>query len=341
MIDDLSCPLADSVPKMPFMITPLAPWGIDDRSDGLYRAILRYPQRSADQLGRILGWTPSEVDELARPLLRVRLVRLTESGIYFAPPPTAAIDRLVAQEQARLAQRRQKVLEARAATADFTAEHLSGQAERRMPVPMDVVTGAEIPGAIEDLARTTRGDVCSLVRRSRSTKHPYLTQVGRFLLDSGRTMRTVYPIGLLADADQLAAVQQWLAQGEQARIAPDVPTRMIVFGSEAAVVDLTFDQESETDLIVRSPVLVAVLRELFERVWTHAVAVSYADVDSANDERKKLIELLSFGQKDEYVARHLGVSLRTVRRRVSDLLAELGAATRFQAGMEAVRRGWA
>ena len=108
MIDDLSCPLAASVPKMPFMITPLAPWGIDDRSDGLYRAILRYPQRTADQLGRILGWTPSEVDELARPLLRVRLVRLTESGIYFAPPPTAAIDRLVSQEQVRLAQRRQK-----------------------------------------------------------------------------------------------------------------------------------------------------------------------------------------------------------------------------------------
>ena len=35
----------------------------------------------------------------------------------------------------------------------------------------------------------------------------------------------------------------------------------------------------------------------------------------------------------------LGVSLRTVRRRVAQLMAELGAGTRFQAGMEAVRRG--
>ena len=341
MIHDLSCPLADSVPKMPFMITALAPWGIDDRSDVLYRAILRHPQRTADQLGRILGWTATEVNEIARPLLRVRLVRLTESGIYVAPPPNAAIDSLVAAEQVRLAQRQQRVLEARAAAADFTAEHVSGQAERRTPVPMDMVSGAEIPGAIEDLARTTRGDVCSLVRRSRTPKHPYLTQVGRYLLDAGRSMRTIYPIGLLADADQLAEVQLWLSQGEQARVAPDVPTRMIVFGLEAAIIDLTFDQESETDLIVRSPVLVAALRELFERVWTHAVAVSHADVDTANDERKRLIELLSFGQKDEYVARHLGVSLRTVRRRVADLLTELGAATRFQAGMEAVRRGWA
>ncbi|HKA69621.1 MAG TPA: hypothetical protein VKG85_10940 [Actinomycetes bacterium] len=323
------------------MLTPLAPWGIDDRSELLYRAILRHPQRTADQLGRIIGWTASEVNDLARPLLRRRLVRLTESGIYVAPPPSAAIDSLIAAERVRLAQRQHQVLEARTAVSEYTAEHLSGQAERRPPVPMDVVSGTEVPGAIEDLARTTRGDVCSLVRRSRSTKHPYLTQVGRYLIDSGRSMRTVYPIGLMADADQLAAVQLWLNQGEQARVTPEVPTRMIVFGTEAAIIDLTFDQESETDLIVRSPVLVAALRELFERVWTHAVAISHADVDEGSDDRKKLIELLSFGQKDEYVARHLGVSLRTVRRRVADLLAELGAASRFQAGMEAVRRGWA
>jgi DNA-binding NarL/FixJ family response regulator len=58
------------------------------------------------------------------------------------------------------------------------------------------------------------------------------------------------------------------------------------------------------------------------------------------EERKRTLELLALGGKDEAVARHLGVSLRTVRRRVADLLEELGATTRFQAGMEAVRRGW-
>jgi DNA-binding NarL/FixJ family response regulator len=41
------------------------------------------------------------------------------------------------------------------------------------------------------------------------------------------------------------------------------------------------------------------------------------------------------------IARSLGVSLRTVRRRIAELLAELGVESRFQAGAEAVRRGWA
>jgi DNA-binding NarL/FixJ family response regulator len=36
----------------------------------------------------------------------------------------------------------------------------------------------------------------------------------------------------------------------------------------------------------------------------------------------------------------MGLSLRTVRRRIAELMIELGADTRFQAGAEAVRRGW-
>jgi DNA-binding NarL/FixJ family response regulator len=34
------------------------------------------------------------------------------------------------------------------------------------------------------------------------------------------------------------------------------------------------------------------------------------------------------------------MSVRTVRRRVADLMDDLGADSRFQAGVEAVRRGW-
>lgn len=53
-----------------------------------------------------------------------------------------------------------------------------------------------------------------------------------------------------------------------------------------------------------------------------------------------LLALMAQGLKDEVVARRLGLSLRTVRRRIAHLMAELDATTRFQAGIEAVRRGW-
>ena len=46
------------------------------------------------------------------------------------------------------------------------------------------------------------------------------------------------------------------------------------------------------------------------------------------------------GTRVEEICRKLGIGLRTVRRRVAELMTELGVDTRFQAGVEAVRRGW-
>lgn len=58
------------------------------------------------------------------------------------------------------------------------------------------------------------------------------------------------------------------------------------------------------------------------------------------DAHRRLLEMLAAGSKDEQMARALDMSLRTVRRRVAALLVELGVTSRFQAGVEAVRRGW-
>lgn len=50
--------------------------------------------------------------------------------------------------------------------------------------------------------------------------------------------------------------------------------------------------------------------------------------------------MLEDGLTDEGIARKLGVSIRTVRRLMADLLKRLNAQGRFQAGAEAVRQGW-
>ena len=42
---------------------------------------------------------------------------------------------------------------------------------------------------------------------------------------------------------------------------------------------------------------------------------------------------------DKAIARQLGVSERTAHRRVTSLLSRLGAESRFQAGVQAVRNG--
>jgi DNA-binding NarL/FixJ family response regulator len=76
-------------------------------------------------------------------------------------------------------------------------------------------------------------------------------------------------------------------------------------------------------------------------MWDKATPVAELDRGAARPDLRRLLLLqLADGAKDEQIARTLGLSLRTVRRRIADLLIELGVDSRFQAGVEAVRRGW-
>jgi DNA-binding NarL/FixJ family response regulator len=53
-----------------------------------------------------------------------------------------------------------------------------------------------------------------------------------------------------------------------------------------------------------------------------------------------VVRTLMAGMTDDRAADALGMSPRTYSRRVSELALLLGVQSRFQAGVEAVRRGW-
>lgn len=82
--------------------------------------------------------------------------------------------------------------------------------------------------------------------------------------------------------------------------------------------------------------------ELFERVWRTAVpfSASVAAAGEVTDRERELLTLLFAGCTDEAAAARLNLSVRTVRRTVSQLMDRLGARSRFQAGAKAAGRGW-
>ena len=156
---------------------------------------------------------------------------------------------------------------------------------------------------------------------------------------SGRRSRAIYPVRALQEApDALRARAQ---AGEQVRVIADLPTRLFVIGSTHAVLPEPLGMADEPRLLVRQRALVESLILLFELMWDRAAPVPDLDLGEARpDLRRFLLQQLAAGAKDEQIARALGISLRTVRRRVAGLLIELGVDSRFQAGVEAVRRGW-
>lgn len=83
---------------------------------------------------------------------------------------------------------------------------------------------------------------------------------------------------------------------------------------------------------------------LFEAAWESAAdleAFLGSDRPRLDDAARSVLRALGSGVTDEAAARQLGMSLRTYRRRVAELLALLGAGSRFQAGVRAGELGLA
>jgi DNA-binding NarL/FixJ family response regulator len=94
--------------------------------------------------------------------------------------------------------------------------------------------------------------------------------------------------------------------------------------------------------VTTSQILVDGVHSLFRAVWDAAVDLETylrGDVPHLDARGRMILEALGWGLTDESAAKRLGVSLRTYRRRVAELMAELEADSRFQAGLRAGELG--
>jgi DNA-binding NarL/FixJ family response regulator len=117
----------------------------------------------------------------------------------------------------------------------------------------------------------------------------------------------------------------------------DVPLKLAIADQTVAILPFTSTTSVMIDsaLVVYAPTLLDALVKLFDLLWQVAEPV----VPEAESTDERLLSLLAAGLKDEAIARQLGISLRTVHRRTSELSLALGARTRFQAGVLAERSG--
>ncbi|MEV5463379.1 LuxR C-terminal-related transcriptional regulator [Streptomyces sp. NPDC002788] len=157
-------------------------------------------------------------------------------------------------------------------------------------------------------------------------------------------MRTVY-LDSVRNDPATVEYATWLASvGGETRTAPTVPMRMILCDHEAAVIPLDADDSRKGALLIRYPSMVRALEELFDLVWENArplgTVARDASENAPTDRDAALLRMLAAGLTDEGIARKMGVSLRTIRRNTAELQKRLGVQSRFQAGAEAVRRGW-
>jgi len=208
------------------------------------------------------------------------------------------------------------------------------------PLDGELSSGGNPLELLQLMLRTSRGDMLWL--RPDAWAMPRESRVSEMLAEAmatGRRSRAIYPARALTEAPDALRVRAGL--GEQVRILSEVPTRLFIFGDTHAVIPEPIGFTDEPRVHVRQRSIVAALTMWFESLWDRAAPMPEHEAGRVSrDGRQFLLEQLMAGATDEVIARTLGIGLRTVRRRIAALMTELGVDTRFQAGVEAVRRGW-
>lgn len=94
--------------------------------------------------------------------------------------------------------------------------------------------------------------------------------------------------------------------------------------------------------LIRAEGVVTPLLTLFDGVWRNSVAVAdqldFGDA-ARTETARRILEQLRAGSTDEASARDLAISVRTYRRYIAEIMALLGATSRFQAGVRAAELG--
>ncbi|MFI2611552.1 helix-turn-helix domain-containing protein [Kitasatospora sp. NPDC018619] len=121
--------------------------------------------------------------------------------------------------------------------------------------------------------------------------------------------------------------------GAQVRTLDDRFTRMLVFDRKAAVIAVPGNPHAAA--LVREPHMVAVMVEVHERLWLAAEPFTVGTSPRAeitDDLRRVIVRLLIEGMTDASIATRLGISVRTCRRHIAEIMAAMGAQSRLQAG---------
>jgi DNA-binding CsgD family transcriptional regulator len=308
----------------------LAALGLGELEQRIYLGLLAGRGSSSRELTERLGDGAREAIDL---LHKHGLVRV-DRDLVQAAPPDLALDSL-------LLDRMRQLTEARLSVREWVQRQQSGE-----PAPhgVETVVGVAAVGQVfEQVLRGTQEEVLGFDRP------PYLggyhdNPTEMELLGRGVEFRIVYDRRTLERPTAARRIGACVAAGEQARTAPDVPAKLAVADRRVGL--LSFPGPDETAepwaFVVRGSRWVEVLVALFAEVWERATPLRLADEqgDLPTAADRQILSLLLAGLPDKAVASQLGLSLRTVQRRLRQLMDVTGTSTRMQLGWYVARNDW-
>jgi sugar-specific transcriptional regulator TrmB len=328
-------------------VAALEDLGVTPQEESLYRALLK------SNGGTASGLTGSR--ELVRHTQR-RLASLEKKGFvthspeqvrrYFAVPPDLAIDALIARRQHEVDNQLRK---ARAAIVELretidAGEDDHGNDER----VIEILTQGAAAHVHAQMLRSAKKEVLCLERTPilvSPTGKPADSQLES--MARGVQYLTVSDDSIVNMAGGIERLRHSTLAGERYRVVPALPFKLVIVDRRMAIIPLAVTKPDGNVVLVRASSLLDALIVVFEMFWERAAPITFSGTSASrsgdpsrgvSSEVDEVLPLLAAGLNDKTIAHQLSYSVRTLERRVVEIMESLGARTRFQAGWLAALR---
>jgi len=308
--------------------------GIGAEEEAVYECLLAEPGATAPEIARRLSLTAAKAQRLLGAIEAKGLATHApeKPRRYIPAAPDIAMEALILQRQETLqgARARMEQLKQRAASLRHDG--------REQIVELIVSREAQVQ-AFDQLRQSARRELVCL------TRPPML--ITRLMPPPGKppakdtrglVRRCIVDQEYLELPGALETIRYEMESGENTRVFPHLPLKLVLADRRTALIPLNPELPDTPSLLVRSSALLDALYALFEMLWQSAVPIAFtpsgalasAGADAPTAETEELLALLAAGFNDKTIAHKLDLSLRTLKRRISGMMRQRKARTRFQ-----------
>lgn len=325
--------------------------GFSSHAETVYRLLLRKPDAADSEISEQLGLGLDAVAGAREQLISGGLVRQSwddPGTLSFANPEV--LDTAIMRQQAKLADEQARLSESRGQLNSLVTDYLQATAApSRTDEVVELLGRDAIQSELEKWSRRAREEVLAVHPQTEFRPEQLASAeiLDLHALSRGVKMSSIFSTASRSDPAVVAYHRTVARHGGEIRYTAHPPVRMLIFDRQAGIIPMHTADNGRAALLLRGHAVVSVLVLNFDLIWSGATPSDLrvpgevdADRTGPSDRDRILLQLLSQGVKDEAAARHLGVSVRTLRRQIADLMARLEAGSRFEAGMQAATRGW-
>jgi DNA-binding CsgD family transcriptional regulator len=318
---------------------------LDAREEQAYRLLVGLSVARSAELAEVAKLSQQEADEVLQRLQAKGLVAVQpgEEPVFRPLPPDVALGTTLL--------RRQESLESARKTVASLSEEFRASASRRDAHHLvEVIVGATaLRDRLRDLQTSAREEILWFCRANPLAMPGAENTEEYGALSRGVRYRAIYERALLETPGELDTIAEGVSWGEEARTLAYLPVRLAIVDRATAVCPLVRDDElgigEPTAAVIGRGQLLDALLALFETHWEQATPVrlqsgAAPDPEGLDDSERFLLSLVVAGVPDKSIASQLGISRRTVQRRLDRMMSLAGVDTRTGLAFQAAKRDW-